>query len=227
MRKIAILSTAMMGIALSGCLGGGGQTNRSMESVHQPVVSQQNYTLDVPSSNGELAPTDLRRVSEWLDAMNVRFGDRVAVDDSASYGANAVRDAVDELLRRKGLMLADHTPITPGAIPPGHVRVVISRASARVDGCPNWRTRSATDFNSTITSNYGCATNANMAAMVADPLDLVRGRGDRSNDPLTASRAIESYRSRASRSGGSLPASGGTGGGGEGGAAPALPGGGR
>jgi pilus assembly protein CpaD len=217
MRKTVILSTAMMGIALSGCMGGGGQINRSMESVHQPIVSQQNFTLDVNSDSGELAPTDLRRVSEWLEAMDVRFGDRVSVDDSAAYSANAVHDTVDQLLRRRGMMLSENAPITPGAIAPGHVRVIISRASARVDGCPNWRTRSATDFQSTVTSNYGCATNANMAAMVADPLDLVRGQGDRANDPLTASRAIEGYRSRASRSGGRLPASAGTGGGGGGG----------
>jgi pilus assembly protein CpaD len=217
MRKIAILSTVAMGIALSGCMGGGGQMNRSMESVHQPIVSQHNFTFDVNSDGGELAPTELRRVSEWLDAMDVQFGDRVSVDASATYGANAVHDAVDELLRRKGLMLSENAPITPGAIAPGHVRVIISRSSARVDGCPNWRTRSATDFHSTITSNYGCATNANVAAMVADPLDLVRGQSDRSNDPLTASRAIESYRGRASRSGGALPATAGTGGGGGGG----------
>jgi pilus assembly protein CpaD len=181
------------------------------------VVSQHNFTLDIRTDNGELAPTDLRRVSEWLDAMDVQFGDRVSVDDSAAYGVNAVHGAVDELLRRKGMMLSENAPITPGAIPPGHVRVIISRASARVDGCPNWRTRSATDFHSTITSNYGCATNANVAAMVADPMDLVRGQSDRSNDPLTASRAIEGYRSRASRNGGNLPAASSPQGGGSGG----------
>ncbi len=209
MRTIAILSTAMMGIALSGCMGGGGQINRSVESVHQPVVTQHNFAFDAAFSGGELAPTELRRVSDWLDAMDVQYGDRVTVDDSASFGARPVRDAVDELLRRKGLMLSDNAPITPGAIAPGHVRIIISRATARVDGCPNWRTTSATDFNSTTTSNYGCATNSNMAAMVADPLDLVRGQSDRSNDPLTASNAVQSYRRSASTSGGSLPSNNG------------------
>lgn len=206
MRKLAIFSTVAAGIALSGCLGGGSGLNRTMESLHQPVVTQHNFALDVSASSGELSPTELRRVTDWIEAMDVSYGDRVSIDDSASFGARPARDAVDEVLRRRGMMLAENAPITPGAIPPGHVRVIISRATARVDGCPNWRTRSATDFHSTTTSNFGCATNANMAVMVADPLDLVRGQSDRSNDPLAASEAINGYRGRASRNGGQLPA---------------------
>lgn len=205
MRALAILSTVAMGIAVSGCVGGGSTMNRQLESIHQPVVTQHNFTIDVPVTNGEISPSVLNDVSGWMQAMNVRYGDRVSVDDSASYGANAVRGAVDELLRREGMILSDNAPITPGAIPPGHVRIILSRATARVDGCPNWRTRSAIDYNTTTTSNYGCATNANMAAMIADPLDLVRGQSDRSNDPLTASNAVAGYRARASQSGGSLP----------------------
>lgn len=219
MRKLAILSTVAAGIALSGCLGGGGTMNRTMESVHQPIVTQHNFALDVNASGGDLSPTELRRVSDWIEAMDVRYGDRVSIDDSASYGASATRTAVDELLRRRGMILSDNAPITPGAIPAGHVRVIISRATARVDGCPNWRTRSATDFHSTTTSNYGCATNANMAVMVADPMDLVRGQSDRGNDPLTASEAVNGYRGRASQNGGRLPSPAGAGG------PPAMPGG--
>jgi pilus assembly protein CpaD len=220
MRTFAILSTVAAGIALAGCMGGG-SANRQLESVHQPVVTQHNFTFDVSAANGELAPNDLRHLSGWFDAMDVRYGDRVSIDNSAAYGANGVSSAVDELLRRKGMMLSDNAPITPGAIPPGHVRIIISRASARVDGCPNWRTTSATDFGNSTTSNYGCATNSNLAAMVADPLDLVRGQSDRSNDPLTASNAVNGYRGRASQSGGTLPS-----GGGAPAAAPAAPGGG-
>ena len=59
-------------------------------------------------------------------------------------------------------------------------------------------------------SNYGCATNANMAAMVANPADLVRGQRRDTNDPLTASKAINAYRNAApSGAGGSLGSGGG------------------
>ena len=44
-------------------------------------------------------------------------------------------------------------------------------------------------------SNFGCAVNGNLAAMVANPEDLVHGReGSAVNDTLTATKAIDAYR---------------------------------
>ena len=220
MRRFALLISAAAGLSLSACMGsGGGAINRSLESPHQPVVTQHTFVFDANAASGELSPSELNRVSGWLDAMNVRYGDRVSIDESATYGARAARDSVAELLTRKGLMLADHAPITGGAIAPGHIRIVLTRARAEVHGCPDWDTRSATDYHSRTTSNYGCATNANLAAMVADPMDLVRGQADRSNDPLAASRAIDAYRNARPTGPGINGGAGGTQD-----AAPALPG---
>jgi len=44
-------------------------------------------------------------------------------------------------------------------------------------------------------SNYGCALNSNMAAMIANPQDLVSGReGSGVGDTVTAFKAVEQYR---------------------------------
>jgi len=44
-------------------------------------------------------------------------------------------------------------------------------------------------------SNFGCAVNSNLAAMVANPEDLVHGReGTGVGDTLTTSKAIGTYR---------------------------------
>jgi pilus assembly protein CpaD len=51
------------------------------------------------------------------------------------------------------------------------------------------------EFNSNTSSNYGCAVNSNLAAMVANPADLVLGRpGAETIDPATSAKAIDSYR---------------------------------
>ena len=43
---------------------------------------------------------------------------------------------------------------------------------------------------------YGCAVNGNLAAMIANPEDLVHGReGSGLSDALTLTKAVESYRS--------------------------------
>ena len=44
-------------------------------------------------------------------------------------------------------------------------------------------------------SNYGCATNANFAAMVANPEDLITGqKGSGETVVMSSTKAIDSYR---------------------------------
>jgi pilus assembly protein CpaD len=56
-------------------------------------------------------------------------------------------------------------------------------------------------------SNFGCAVNSNLAAMIADPIDLVHGReGTGVGDSATAARAVEMYRKTAPSGSKGLPA---------------------
>lgn len=226
MRKLATIATLAGALALGACMNTG-EVNRSLESVHQPVVRISNYALDADASNGILSPSEARRVSDWLDAMEVRYGDQIAIDASAASSVRGARDTVAMMLARKGLLLAEHAPLTEGVIAPGNIRIVISRASARVPGCPDWGTRSATEHRSITTSNYGCATNSNLAAMVANPNDLIAGQSATSNDPATASRAIEAYRAATPTGAGGLSSASSASGGGSGGAGGGSSGGGQ
>jgi len=75
--------------------------------------------------------------------------------------------------------------------------VIVSRASASVPGCPIWEDETVGTPERTST-NFGCATNQNLARMIADPNDLVLGQsgaGGANGD--TASKAIKSYRDAA------------------------------
>lgn len=199
MRMKVMAPAIVIGLSLSGCLGVGGsgegaQFNRSMDSVHQPVVEIRSFVYDADAGSGTLSPTELRRVRDWFDSMNVRYGDRVAVDDAEGNTPRAARDALAMLVAQRGMLLADHAPITTGTIAPGHMRIVLTRSTAQVPGCPDWGTRSAALSTNNTTSNYGCASNANLAAMVADATDLVRGQSSQSTDPLQASKAITTFR---------------------------------
>jgi pilus assembly protein CpaD len=56
-------------------------------------------------------------------------------------------------------------------------------------------------------SNYGCSVNSAIAAMVADPEDLVHGREAAPvTDARTASRAVLEYRTKAPTGEGGLQA---------------------
>jgi pilus assembly protein CpaD len=64
-----------------------------------------------------------------------------------------------------------------------------------VPGCPDFSRVGEPEFESNTSSNQGCAVNSNLAAMVANPIDLVRGQpGADANDPATSSKAIDTYR---------------------------------
>jgi pilus assembly protein CpaD len=181
-----------LALALSAC----GTVNRGMESVHQPVVQRTDYVIDLASTGDRLAPGERERLVGWFRSIDLAYGDRISVDDPS--GALGVRSDVDSLLSRRGMVSLNGAPVTPGAIAPGSVRVIVSRASANVPGCPDWSRSSSPEFVGSTMSNYGCASNAALAAMVADPTDLIQGReAGAGGDPITASKAIRIYRDTA------------------------------
>ena len=181
------LALALPALLLAGC---GGTVNRGLESVHQPVVSRADYAFDLNTANGHLAPGEAQRLDGWLASLNVGYGDSVGIDDPSPYPTPA-RDEVARHVAQYGLLLADTAAITPQPITPGTVRVVITRMSASVPGCPDYSRDSSHEFAGSTSSNFGCASNTNLAAMVARPQDLVRGQpGAPSVDPATATKAI-------------------------------------
>lgn len=194
----SLLLSALPALALAGCAG---TVNRSLYSVHQPVVSRADYSFDVGTDGAGLAPGEAARLAGWMSSLRLGYGDRVSVDDPA--GDLRGREAVAGEVARYGLLLADTAPVTGAPVAPGTIRVVVSRTSAHVPHCPDFTRTSGTDFNSNTASNYGCATNANLAAMVANPADLVRGEpGSGTTDPATSYRAIDAYRKAAPTGGG-------------------------
>ncbi len=81
-------------------------------------------------------------------------------------------DAVAAVLRRAGVDIAS---VSRSGVPPvarDHVAVMAGRYRAEVPGCPDWSQPGGGDPANQPHSNFGCATQANLAQMVADPGDL-------------------------------------------------------
>lgn len=177
---------------LAGCTG----DYRGIESAHQPVVSRTDYVFDVQSSDYGLAPGEAARLAGWMASLRVGYGDTIATDDPGGQAAGARQEIAAQVAGR-GLLLNDVAPVTAGPVAPGAVRVVVSRATAGVPGCPDHHADVSgyANFDAHTSSNYGCGTNTTLARMVANPVDLVRGQpGVGSLDPATGTRAIQAYR---------------------------------
>ena len=194
MRNIKFLIAASFSIALTGC--GSLGSNTSMYSAHQPVVERTNYAIDVNVDGGGIPANEQRRMGEWFDALQLGYGDRVAIDYGSGYGNAAAQRAVSDAAADRGILVSDTAPVTPGQVAPGTIRVVVTRSKASVPSCPDWSTSTDSNFNSSNHSNYGCSTNSNLAAMVADPEDLVRGRDSKKLDDNSGTKAVNAHRAK-------------------------------
>ncbi len=200
MIKNKFLITASLSIALAGC-GTLLDTNTSMYSVHQPVVERTNYAIDVNTSGGGISSSEQVRVGEWFDALKLGYGDRIALDYGDGYSNAAAKQDVSDLANRNGMLLVDTAPVTPGNVAPGTVRIVVTRSKASVPSCPDNSKTSDRNFNSALSSNYGCSANSNLAAMIADPEDLVRGQETDPMDANTNSKAVKALREKPAKAG--------------------------
>lgn len=194
----ALLALSLAGL-LAGC--GGMATNRSVDSVNQPVVEKTNYVFDVSTGPGGLALPEQRRLAGWFDTLGLRYGDKIFIDDPLASGGT--RAAVEAVAARYGMLLSEGAPVTQGYVNAGTARIVVVRATASVPNCPNWRSDSDVNLANATSKNYGCAVNSNLAAMMADPEHLVKGAeaSDAATGIAGATKAIQVFREKPAKAG--------------------------
>ncbi|WCP14467.1 hypothetical protein sphantq_02913 [Sphingobium sp. AntQ-1] len=195
---------AVLALPLAGCVTD--TPNRSVESLHQPVVSYAAYTFDVQAgSDGGMTAYEARRLNDWFGSIGLGYGDQVAIVTDGAYFSPTMRDGVADVVARHGLLVTEDSSAVAGAAPAGSVRLIVRRATASVPGCPDWSGKQETDPSLGTSSNFGCGVNSNLAAMVANPEDLVRGQGTDSDlRTATSNRAISTYRDKAPTGAGDL-----------------------
>jgi len=175
-----------------------------LAAVNVPVVTSADYVFDAAAPGGSLAPGESDRLNGWFQGLGLGYGDHVYVDGGYAPSARA---QVAAIAGRYGMLVSAGAPVTAGTVQPGSVRVIVARRRAVVPGCPNWSQPSQPDWDNKTMSNYGCAVNSNLAAMVADPEDLVHGReGASVTDTRDAIRAVDLYRTKTPTGQGALQA---------------------
>jgi pilus biogenesis lipoprotein CpaD len=116
-------------------------------------------------------------------------------------------ESVNALLREQGFddltvtssAFGEAVPAVAGTGPESwqqnrRVELVLERYLVTLPPCPDWSRQSGTDFANLPHSNFGCATQTNLGLMVAEPRDLVRGRGLAPADGVHQAEGIVRYR---------------------------------
>ena len=191
---------AALALTLAGC--GGVPHNATLYSPHMPEVSHSSLTLDLPASGEGLAPAQRQRLADWFTAADLRYGDQLAVSDPLDR--QSTRDAVADVAASFGIAQIRSEPSPAandrgaGAVAAGALRVILTRAHAHVPHCPDWSGNAASNPANATSTNHGCATYSNLAAMVANPDDLLHGATATGHTELmSAEKAIAAWRAAA------------------------------
>jgi len=153
---------------------------------HPIAVREGEAVLDLavyPGSSG-LNPSQKAKVANFLRAYQSQSTERLLVR-APSGGANetAARRAYDQIRRAMyGAGLNGRAvvlePYDATGNPTAPLRLSYLQFVAAPPDCPDWSENIARDPQNMPWPNKGCATQRNLAAMVANPEDLVRPRGE-------------------------------------------------
>lgn len=185
---VRALAVALTLPALAACQSSRGDVTGSIypddyRDRHPIVLADSARTLDVfIEGSGGLVSREKRDIADFLEEHR-QFGNSglVAQVPVGTETAPATRRALATLRSAVGrLSVQPYGPADPKLASP--IRLTFKRLQARVASkCGLWPQDLGVSDAEFSTSNrqywnLGCATQANLAAQVADPVDLVRGR---------------------------------------------------
>jgi pilus assembly protein CpaD len=168
-----------------------------VEATKQLRLDYARRTLVVafPPGSAVLSPAEAARLVQFLGRGGMEEGDRVALGAGPASGTLGERrmQAIATYLRTYGVIAAVGSA-PPAALVADQVLVDVGRYVVTTPSCPNWSRPSGPEFTNSPSSNFGCATATNLGLMVADPGDLLAGRGHGATDGEPATLAVQRYR---------------------------------
>lgn len=210
-RRLAPAVLTAAAIALAGCASRstepsitGSVPNDGYRQRHPIVLTESAETLDVPvgSQSGRLDAAMADTIAIFGRTARERGARSVTVLVPSGSGnetaARAMAQSVRGALQRGGVP-AQAITVSPYGVDQTAADAPIRLAYARVvaevpHACGTWPDQVVGQSDNTDYYNFGCAYQANMAAMVANPSDLVTPQGMPPADATRRTTVIRKYR---------------------------------
>lgn len=173
------------------------------EDRHPIVVEpgEVRLNIELPGFVRDLSPRQMQQVRAFLrDYRSLGEGELVVMVPSGTANEGAAFNTIGEVrsLIKKARIPKTAVRYTPyrgegkGQEPP----IVLSyeRYFAHASPCGNWPKNVAHEPYNKPYAEFGCATQNNLAAMVADPRDLIRARPMTPSSAARRSVVLEAYR---------------------------------
>jgi pilus assembly protein CpaD len=171
---------------------------------HPIVLTDRTRTLDVFARGESLDTRQVDDVKAFAQEYRERGNGVMNIQvPQGNSGAHRALDAIRKALSENGLAgrsvrVTSYRPNDPQLAAP--IRLSFTQMQATVEGkCGLWPQdlgvrNAGFNLRNEPYWNFGCATQSNFAAQVADPVDLVRGRTPGAIDPIRRSNNIEKLR---------------------------------
>lgn len=207
LRKAGVGVVIVSALALTACkrdpvITGSVPTDGYMTR-HPIVVTEAPEFLDIPvGPNTRVLSPDLAGTVRSFAARARKRGDggiEIQVPSGASNDTSAMYVArqVRAVLIRTGIPAEMIQSFSYRADAPeiaAPIRLQYVGLQAKVHQCGVWRDNVAARFDNRSYSEFGCATQSNLAAMVANPADLLYPRGMGPADTSRRSKVFDNYR---------------------------------
>lgn len=193
-------------IALAGCkqhLNARSVPLDGYRSKHPIIVSEKPENLDIPVGMRRLrmsAPTHAKIMAYAREAHHAGTGVVYVLVPSGSANADAARWYSKKIrsvlvagglssrnIVRQGYPVDDPKDIAP-------IRLTYYRMTASVHECNRYPDNLASKSSNRGYKDFGCATQSNLARMVANPSDLIYPRRFDPSDPMRRSTVFDKYR---------------------------------
>jgi pilus biogenesis lipoprotein CpaD len=156
-----------------------------------PPGGRQEILVEAVPSTGLMGRNDRRRFLAFLAAAGRGRFDALHLE--LRGGNRGAARALAETARRAGVDPARISAVDAGSAG-GRVEVIATRYVAIPPNCPSLAVVGPSVNDNDFDPTHGCSNRANLAAMVNDPLDLVRNDVVVPADGAYAARGIERYR---------------------------------
>lgn len=193
-------TSAVVCLALiTGCVSAVNGSNQAMsiEEAHPISVDTQIVTLTINAGALPLSSLDRARIRAFSDAY-LRNGHGPVTVTTPTIGAASDQYAASIRELMNGVGVSFNAMAAAEYRPSGEAKpqIILSYTHyvAQASACGIWKGLKEADRRNLRSPNFGCATQHNLAAMVADPRDLIEPAGIGAVDAAARIRAIRAFR---------------------------------
>lgn len=199
MKKLLLISVASYGLAGCGTLVNGPQDAFTPQEEHPITVDQQTVTMEIMVEPGlsDLTSVDKARLRALADNYVTRANGPITITAPSGGGLDLAGQElagdIRQYLYEQGIDYSVMQGATYRSSNRKDVIVSFSQYVASASPCGDWSDEYMRRQKNKRSKNFGCASQNNLAAMIADPQDLVAADPLAPTDATRAVAAVQSF----------------------------------